>query len=49
MEALLRERFSKNFVIRFRHLKQNESEPVLRLGPRIPGINMDIEMPDEED
>ena len=49
LEALLRERFSKNFVIRFRHLKQNESEPVLRLGPRIPGINMDIEMPDEED
>ena len=49
LQTILRERFNKNFKICFRSLKQNEPEPVLRLGPRIPGINMDIEMPEEED
>ena len=49
LRSVLRERFNKDFVIRFSTLKQNEPEPKLVLGPRIPGINMDIEMPDEED
>ena len=49
LRAVLRERFNKDFVIRFSTLKQNEPEPKLVLGPRIPGINMDIEMPDEEE
>ncbi len=49
LQAILRKRFSKDFTIRFSTLKQNEPEPKLVLGPRIPGIDMDIEMPEEEE
>ena len=49
LKEALQERFGKEFRIRFRCLKDNESAPRLIPGSRIPGINMEIEMPEEEE
>lgn len=43
VEALLKERYQKEFRVKFRLLKQDEEAPKVVLGHRIPGINMEIE------
>ncbi len=49
LSDVLQERYGKTFRIAFRCLQKNEPVPRVVLGRRIPGINMDIEMPEEED
>ena len=45
----LRNQYGKDFSVRLKYLKQNEAAPKIVLGSKIPGINMEIEMPEEED
>ena len=45
----LKTQYGKDFRIGLKCLKQNEAAPKIVLGSKIPGINMEIEMPEEED
>lgn len=49
LEEVLKTHYGKSFTVRFRLLKENEAAPKIVLGARIPGINMEIEMPEEEE